>query len=130
LLLVPPEYWGVRMQLMNSIDDALDVAERWGARYLCPYGDGGAPWYWNIRLGPRLDGSGAELVGFDPFPERVAAAAAARSVTVDGLSVKSPTEVLVLRPGDSLQNLAAAEGPTRLRIPGHSWPFGGGAGGP
>ena len=56
LLFVPPSLWSTRQQLMNSVDDAIDVAEGWGARYLVPYADGGAPWYWDIGLGPRLDG--------------------------------------------------------------------------
>lgn len=124
MLFIPPEFWGIRMHLMSTIDDALDVAERWGARYLCPYGDGGAPWYWNIGLGPRLDGTGTENAQFDPFPERVVAAAAARSLTVDGQHVHSPTEVLLLRPGDSLDHISAATGPTCLRHPGHAWCFG------
>ena len=122
-LFVPPDYWGARMQLMSSIDDALDVAERWGARYLCPYGDGGAPWHWNSSLGPRLDADRAEVDGFDPFPERVAHAAARRTVSGDGVSVPSPVRVLLLRPGDSLAKLRAHSGPELIRIEGHIWPF-------
>ena len=123
VLFIPPEYWGSRMQLMNSIDDALDVAERWGARYLCPYGDGGAPWHWNYHLGPRLDGERMEIEGFDPFPERVTHAAASRSVTAEGELIPSPTHVMLLRPGDSLRNLGAAGGPILVRVPGHVWPY-------
>ncbi len=122
-LLIPPEYWGSRMQLMNSIDDALDVAERWGARYLCPYGDGGAPWHWNYQLGPRLDGERMEIEGFDPFPERVTQAAASRSITADGERIPSPTHVMLLRPGDSLRDLGAAAGPVLVRVMGHVWPY-------
>jgi L-ascorbate metabolism protein UlaG (beta-lactamase superfamily) len=122
-LFIPPEYWGARMQLMNSIDDALDVAERWGARYLCPYGDGGAPWHWHHQLGPRLDGGGKEVEGFDPFPERVVQAATSRSVAVNGERISSPTQVVLLRPGDSLRDIGNAVGPGLVRVAGHIWPF-------
>jgi L-ascorbate metabolism protein UlaG (beta-lactamase superfamily) len=120
---VPPEYWGTRMQLMSSIHDALDVAERWGARYLTPYGDGGAPWHWHYQLGPRLDENSREMRGFDPFPERVMQAAATRTFAADGASIPSPTKVILLRPGDSLRNLGTVEGPELVRLEGHIWPF-------
>jgi L-ascorbate metabolism protein UlaG (beta-lactamase superfamily) len=121
-LFIPPDCWGARMQLMNSIDDALDVAERWGAKFLCPYGDGGAPWYWDYQLGPRLDSERTEFKGFDPFPERVLHAAASRSQLSTGEQLASPTKVLLLRPGDSLRNLALGA-PELVRIAGHVWPF-------
>jgi L-ascorbate metabolism protein UlaG (beta-lactamase superfamily) len=122
LLFVPPALWGVRQQLMNTADDAVDVAERWGARYLVPYADGGAPWYWRIGLGPRLDDEAAETFGFDPFPERVLAAARRRTQSHDGQTLGSPVRPLLLRPGDSVRH-AAAEA-TVLRIPGHAWSYG------
>ncbi|MGX1095952.1 L-ascorbate metabolism protein UlaG (beta-lactamase superfamily) [Streptomyces albogriseolus] len=121
LLFVPPEQWGVRMRLMNAIDDAIDVAERWGARLLIPYGDGGAPWHWGIGLGPRLDGGGVEDSSFDPFPERVAEAAARRSGTVDGKLIGSPVKVLILRPGESLRSVADC--PELVQLPRHVWPY-------
>jgi L-ascorbate metabolism protein UlaG (beta-lactamase superfamily) len=118
LLFVAPDQWNVLNRLMASIDDAIDVAERWGARYLCPYGDGGAPWYWEQGLGPRLDGMGGENTSFDPFPERVIGAAAARTATVDGRVIPSPVEVMLLRPGQSLDGIAAQ--PERS---GSAWPY-------
>jgi L-ascorbate metabolism protein UlaG (beta-lactamase superfamily) len=118
LLFVAPAQWNVLNRLMASIDDAIDVAERWGARYLCPYGDGGAPWYWERGLGPRLDGMVGENKSFDPFPERVVQAAAARSVAVDGRVIPSPVEVLLLRPGQSLDGIAAD-----LERVGSTWPY-------
>jgi L-ascorbate metabolism protein UlaG (beta-lactamase superfamily) len=121
LLFVPPEQWSVRMRLMNSIDDAIDVAERWGARILVPYGGGGAPWHWRIGLGPRLDGEGVEDSSFDPFPERVAEAATRRSGTVDGRRVRSPVEVVILRPGEGLRSVAGS--PVLVRLPRHVWPY-------
>ena len=117
---VPPDQWGVRQKLMASIDDALEVAERWGAKVLVPYGDGGAPWHWNIGLGPRLDGEGEEIPGFDPFPERVSEAAATRTRTPTGQLVESPVQCVVLRPCESISpsGTMAVE-----RAPGHIWPY-------
>ena len=122
LLFVPPSLWGTRQRLMNNIDDAIDVAEGWGARYLVPYADGGAPWYWDIGLGPVLDGTGRENVTFDPFPERVVEAAAQRGQTHSGTFIRSPVEVLLLRPGESLTFANAA--PRAVRSAGHEWPYG------
>jgi L-ascorbate metabolism protein UlaG (beta-lactamase superfamily) len=123
LLFVPPSLWGTRQRLMNSIDDAIDVAEGWGARYLVPYADGGAPWYWDIGLGPVLDGTGHENITFDPFPERVIEAAARRGQAHSGTFIRSPVEVLLLRPGESLTFTSAA--PRVVRAGGHEWPYGG-----
>ncbi|MEV4255098.1 MBL fold metallo-hydrolase [Spirillospora sp. NPDC049652] len=122
LAFVPPDLWGARCRLMNGPDEAIDLAERWGARYLFPYGDGGAPWYWSAGLGPRLDGSGSEDVDFDPFPERVADAAARRIRLPGGAGGRSPVEVVVLRPGDSLTGLPASF--EVVRALGHVWPYG------
>jgi L-ascorbate metabolism protein UlaG (beta-lactamase superfamily) len=119
LLFVPPWRWACRQQIMNGIDDALDVAERWGARTLVPYADGGAPWFWQIGLGPRLDDAAAELPGFDPFPERVLEAARCRAATPGGLLVGTSVRVALLRPGDSI----VKEGEV-VRAPGHAWPYG------
>jgi len=118
---VPPGQWGVRQKLMSSIDDALEIAERWGARVLVPYGDGGAPWHWNLGLGPQLDGDGEENPDFDPFPERVSAAAAYRTRDPSGQLVHSPVECALLRPCQSI----SARGEVRIyEVEGHSWPFG------
>jgi L-ascorbate metabolism protein UlaG (beta-lactamase superfamily) len=118
LLFVAPDQWRVLNRLMSSVDDAIDVAERWGAHYLCPYGDGGAPWYWQRGLGPQLDGTRSENTSFDPFPERVVHAAAVRSVTVDGRVIPASVEVLLLRPGQGLNNIA-----TRPELIGRTWPY-------
>jgi len=122
LLFVPPHLWRSRLRLMSGPDDALDLAERWGARYLFPYADGGAPWFWSIGLGARLDGTGTEDPDFDPFPERVVDAAARRVRLPKGTAGASPVEVLVLRPGDSVQDLRGS--PSVSRVHGHGWAFG------
>ncbi|HET7488851.1 MAG TPA: MBL fold metallo-hydrolase [Acidimicrobiales bacterium] len=122
LLFVPPALWGCRLQLMNDADDAVDVAERWGARVLVPYADGGAPWFWERGLGPRLDEEAAEIESVDPFPERVLAAAARRVQAPSGEWLGSPVPVLLLRPNDSLLGVGARE-PTVHRLPGNAWPY-------
>ena len=122
LLFVPPALWSIRQRLMSSVDDAIDVAEGWGARYLVPYADGGAPWYWDMGLGPVLDGTGHENITFDPFPERVVAAAAQRGQTHSGSFIRSPVDVLLLRPGESVTFTNAA--PSVVRAAGHEWPYG------
>jgi L-ascorbate metabolism protein UlaG (beta-lactamase superfamily) len=121
LLFVPPALWGTRQQLMNSVDDAIDVAESFGARYLVPYADGGAPWYWDLGLGPRLDGRGLENTTFDPFPERVVEAATRRGQTPTGSTIASPVEVVLLRPGESLSR--TNDDFRVARTPGHEWPY-------
>ena len=73
-LFVPPDLYAVRQSIMNDAAEAVDTAEHWHARYLVPYADGGAPWFWEIGLGPILDGSDGqarEWIHFDPMPERV-----------------------------------------------------------
>jgi L-ascorbate metabolism protein UlaG (beta-lactamase superfamily) len=123
LLVVPPELWAARQRIMDDAHDALDVAERWGARVLVPYADGGAPWFWEIGLGPRLDEQPLERVGVDPFPERVADAAAARSFTPDGARVASPVRVVLLRPHDALTGWDAAGAPVVARPARNGWPY-------
>ena len=108
---------------MNDLDDVIDVAERWGARMLVPYADGGAPWFWEIGLGPRLDEEPHELEGFDPFPERVALAASQRARFRTSGPLASPVEVRLLRPNDALVGFADDDGPRLARIPGNAWPF-------
>lgn len=122
MLFVPPHLWSARLQLMNNIADAIDLTERWGARYLVPYGDGGAPWYWQIGLGPRLDGTGEEDPAFDPFPERVLDEAKKRVRLPGGVAASSRVQALLLRPGDSLRGLP--DSPGLVRVSGHSWPYG------
>ena len=120
-LFAPRASWSSRQQLMNSVADAVDVAERFGATMLIPYGDGGAPWHWQIGLGPRLDGSGVDDDNFDPFPERVAAAARNRVCTPSGEWLGSSVDVVLLHPGESLLGLGTA--PRVVRHRGHEWPF-------
>jgi L-ascorbate metabolism protein UlaG (beta-lactamase superfamily) len=121
LLFVPPLQWGVRQQIMARSDEAIDVAERWGAKYLIPYSDGGAPWHWELGLGPRLDGEGIEMPEFDPFPERVIDAARNRTQSPTLETLSSAVRVVILRPGDSLDDVGGE--PRFLRVPGHNWPY-------
>jgi L-ascorbate metabolism protein UlaG (beta-lactamase superfamily) len=121
LLFVPPHLWGVRQQLMSSPEEAVDNAECWGARFLVPYADGGAPWHWGMGLGPRLDEEAAEFAGFDPFPERVLEAAHIRTQGPDGAMLASGVRPLLLRPCDSVRDIVGAC--RRLRLPGHTWPY-------
>lgn len=120
ILLVPRHLWGVRQRLMTTADEAIDVAETWGAATVVPYADGGAPWYWRIGLGPRLDELVQEANGFDPLPERVIVAARNRTEMPCGL-LGSPVRVALLRPGDSIRRVSS--GRDVVRVPGHAWPF-------
>ncbi|WP_448191602.1 MBL fold metallo-hydrolase [Azospirillum sp. sgz301742] len=120
-LFVPPSLRSVRQSLMNGPDEALDVAECWGARHLVGYADGGAPWYWRQGLGPVLDGSApAGDPHTDPLPETLVAAAARRSTWQDE-PVPSPVSVLTLRPGDGLRLDGSV--PAIERRPDHAWPY-------
>ena len=122
LLFVPPWLWGVRQRIMTDADEALDVAERWQARYVAGYADGGAPWFWESGLGPRLDDEApSELSAFDPYPESLLNRASARSQSGDGTPIASPVRPLLLRPGDSLRGLSGT--PEVVRVAGHRWPY-------
>jgi L-ascorbate metabolism protein UlaG (beta-lactamase superfamily) len=121
LLFVPPWLWTVRQQIMTDAQMAVDIAERWGARYVAAYADGGAPWHWNIGLGPRLDQDARELNLFDPFPERLADAALFRAETPAGKALASSVKPVILRPGDSM---CGVTGDAKIaRVPGHAWPY-------
>lgn len=120
LLFVPRDRWDSRMSLMNDLDDVIDVAERWGAAILVPYADGGAPWFWEIGLGPRLDEQPHEIEDFDPFPERVVDAARTRVRAPSGGYLESPVEVRLLRPNDALVGWPT---PRLVRDPDNSWPY-------
>lgn len=106
-LFVPPGRWDSCEELMNDPRGAVATAEAFGARFLVPYADGGAPWFWEIGLGPRLDDAAAERPGFDLYPEHVTLAAC-----------DSNLNVAVLRAGETL-------GPsnTVTRHDGHVWPW-------
>jgi len=124
LLFVPPWLWKVRQRVMIDADDALDVAERWGARFVAGYADGGAPWHWQVGLGPRLDDEAPrELSAFDPYPEWLGTKAASRSQAPDGAPISSPVRPLLLRPGDSVKDVPGT--PVTLRVAGHAWPYSG-----
>lgn len=120
MLFVPQHLWGVRQRLMTTPDEAIDLAETWGAPTVVPYADGGAPWYWRMGLGPRLDEEAPEANGFDPLPERVLDAARNRTEMPCGL-IGSTVQVLLLRPGDSIGRVS--QSPVVTRIDGHAWPF-------
>lgn len=121
LLFVPRHLWGVRMRIMTTADEVIDLAEIWGATHVAPYADGGAPWYWEIGLGPRLDGEAQELNGFDPMPERVVQAARNRTEMPGGL-LGSVVDVLLVRPGDGIVE-AGSRQPRIVRAEGFAWPY-------
>jgi L-ascorbate metabolism protein UlaG (beta-lactamase superfamily) len=121
LLFVPPWLWGIRHQLMTTPSEAVDIAERWGARFLVPYADGGAPWHWAMGLGPNVEEVPGPFAAFDPHSERVRLAAERRSQSPDGEVLRSPVCPLLLRPNDSLCDIAGT--PTLLRLSGHAWPY-------
>lgn len=126
---VPPSAWGVRQKIMGDAADLVDVAEIWGAAHVIPYADGGAPWYWNHGLGPRLDApaSSPGEKETDPRPEQVREVAESRSSSPRGGTIRSTVTVDLLRPGDSL--VFGARGQARLRRqPPHAWPYGDGHG--
>lgn len=101
MLSIPREQWGRRMQLMNDADDLLETAACFGAHTVVPYANGGAPWYWNIGLGPR-PGSTSDDPDFDPSDEYVAQAEARRTH-----SGKPSPRVAWLRPAERLPLSAA-----------------------
>jgi L-ascorbate metabolism protein UlaG (beta-lactamase superfamily) len=119
LLFVPPALRAVRQRIMNDAVALIDTAERWGARTVVPYADGGAPWFWEMGLGPRCDDDG-EDEHFDPAPEVVERAAHFRS-NVRGAAVRSPVAVRIARPG---QRIAGDDPDDRpIDLPGHEWPY-------
>ncbi|HVO31264.1 MAG TPA: MBL fold metallo-hydrolase [bacterium] len=121
---VPLSHLTEKQQLMNDAKDALETADAFGARWVVPYADGGAPWYWREGMGPGYPGyTGdalreasrfhAEDPDSDPFPERLAEERARR---------KKGAEALLLRPGDAVRFDRAR--PRITRVPGFAWPFG------
>ncbi|HEY2510399.1 MAG TPA: MBL fold metallo-hydrolase [Polyangiaceae bacterium] len=117
LLFVPRRSWGEPMQIMNDADDLLVSAARWGARYAVPYANGGAPWFWEHGLGPRLDG--AEAVGdrdFDPDLAPLAIAHARRAQRGEALP-----DIVALHPGERLRFGAGRA--VRVRSRDRLWPF-------
>jgi len=121
LLFVPPTQWAARQQIMTTADQALDIAERVGAKYLVPYADGGAPWHWKIELGPKLDGNGKETEGFDYFPERVSQVAENRTELLDGSMMKSSVKTVVVRPNETI---SIHNNSLRLEVlESNQWPY-------
>lgn len=123
LLFVPRSRWSGRIQLMNGFDEALDCAERWGAAQIVPYADGGAPWFWEMGLGPRLDDHASEIEGYDPFPERIFNHAANRASTRGGDRLASPVEVRLLRPNDSILVRTPLDRNGLVTLDDNSWPW-------
>lgn len=122
LLFTPPSLWTTRQRIMNDQHALLDTAERWHARHVVPYANGGAPWYWQLGLGPRPDRPGRDQDdSFDPPPETVVRAAAARS-GAGSISFPSPVATHVVRPGESLDFDAAGD-LVVLPNEGHVWPY-------
>lgn len=126
LLFVPPELYAVRQSIMSDASQAVDTAEAWHARYLAPYADGGAPWFWNLGLGPVLSTGEVrqptEWLYFDPLPERSVDSLRIRSAITPEIFVSSPVMPLLLRPGESARLVDS-----RLQIveaDGHRWPWG------
>ncbi len=120
LLFVPPGERGRRQQIMNDAHDLLDTAETWGARLVVPYACGGAPWYWDLGMGPGQPSPGMRFRMTDPPPEELIEAQRARSETAEGF-IPSPVEARVLRPGEGL---VIAPTPQTVRFPEHTWPYG------
>jgi L-ascorbate metabolism protein UlaG (beta-lactamase superfamily) len=124
LLFVPPELYTVRQAIMNNTAEAVDTAEAWHARYLAPYANGGAPWYWANGLGPALNSDGTKLnesLHFDPFPERCLEELRMRSAPSRDTLVGSLVSPLLLRPGESVQ-LINGEART-VESEHHTWPW-------
>jgi L-ascorbate metabolism protein UlaG (beta-lactamase superfamily) len=120
LLFVPPEEWNVRHKIMNDADELIDTAEHWGAASVVPYAAGGAPWYWEFGMGPTHGAVPSQRHPFDPPPEHVLRAAAARSA-LRSRTLTSPAQVLMLRPGDSLRQSAGCW--QKERPAPHAWPY-------
>lgn len=124
---VPLEVMPVRQRLMNDATDLVIASELFGARYVLPYADGGAPWFWREGMGPtyamfesypgerEATGRHEEDPFAAPFPENVFAASERRAGRTRAV------EPLVLRPGDLVRWTKGA--PAIGRIEGFGWPW-------
>ena len=124
VLFVPPDLYAVRQSIMSDAAEAIDTAEYWHARYFVPYADGGAPWFWEIGLGPTLDGSAGESrewAGFDPLPERALYELCARSAPTPTAMASSPVEGVLMRAGESVCILDGL--PHIRKSTHHTWPW-------
>jgi L-ascorbate metabolism protein UlaG (beta-lactamase superfamily) len=115
LLFVPRDQWGRRYRIMNDAQDVVAIARAWGANVVIPYANGGAPWFWEMGLGPRLDARGGPVdVDFDPDLEPLM-----RAVADD--AKQGPTlRVLSMHPGEGV-DLGRESKPREVIEPG--WPF-------
>jgi hypothetical protein len=105
---------------MNTAEGAVDTAEAWHARYLAPYGDGGAPWHAEIGLGTdqrRAADPDKEWTHFDPALEACEQALLNRTQPLPGLTVGSPVRPLILRPGESFNIVRGGAIIQRLPVP-------------
>jgi hypothetical protein len=119
VLFVPPDRWGQRLQIMNDADDLLEVATRWSARWVIPYANGGAPWYWDLGLGPRLDSTAnASDRDFDPDLHAIAEACERRHNAAQHLP-----QVVALHPGEQLRFRGISASAVRVCVKEHIWPF-------
>lgn len=119
LLFVPPQQWDRRMQIMNNADDLLEMAVRWGAQRVIPYANGGAPWYWDLGLGPRLDGTEDDNDSdFDPDLRSIAVACEGRQKKGKGVP-----QVVALHPGEQLRFGDGGKDAMRVCVENHIWPF-------
>ena len=122
LLYTPQSLWQSRQHVMNDEHGLLDTAERWHARYVVPYANGGAPWYWERGLGAVGDGSASDVRShFDPLPEAVVSAASRRSQE-GARALSSVVRTLIMRPGESLDFDDDGDA-TIVPNPGHAWPY-------
>lgn len=118
-LFVPPQQWDRRLQIMNDADDLLEVAMCWSARRVIPYANGGAPWYWDLGLGPRLNAiNGDNDRDFDPDLRSVAEACERRQRGRQGVP-----QVVALHPGEQLRFGDGGKEAVRVRVEDHIWPF-------
>jgi hypothetical protein len=117
---VPPMLWGTRQVLMLTAQDAFDVAETLGARYLVPYADGGAPWHWQIGLGAAPAGKQA-MDGFDADPESMINVALTRTMLPDNSRLQSSVKPLLVRPNEGIRDRPDSVIIVRLRD--NRWPY-------
>lgn len=114
LLFVPRDQWARRYRIMNDAQDVIAIARAWGAPVVIPYANGGAPWFWELGLGPRLDGRAASMdADFDPDLAPLMRA-------VEAANQQGPAlRVLAMHPGEGVE-LGRSQ-PRAVIEPG--WPF-------
>ena len=111
-------------QLMNDASDALDIGAAFGARWVVPYADGGAPWYWREGMGPSYVGFPA-VPGWKPAPATPAddpdSAPFPERLEEERVRRDAGPEALILRPGDAFRLRRGAL--ERHRYDEFAWPF-------